>query len=74
MRCNVGGVERSIRIGAGLLALGIGFFGGLSSTVSAAVLLVGGILFLTGLVGYCPLFTLLGMNTCSPTSDTRSSR
>ena len=73
MRCNVGGVERSIRIGAGLLALGIGVFAGLSSAVSGAVLLVGVILLLTGVVGYCPLFTLLGVNTCTSASDTKRS-
>ncbi len=71
MRCNVGGVERSIRIGAGLLAFGIGLFAGLSSAVSGVVLMGGVILLLTGLAGYCPLFTLLGVNTCSSVSDTK---
>jgi len=71
MTCNVGGVERSIRIGAGLLALGIGLFAGLSSAVYGAVLMGGVILLLTGLVGYCPLFTLLGVNTCSSASDAK---
>ena len=73
MTCNAGGVERSIRTGAGLLALGLGAFAGLSSTVSGVVLLVGVILLLTGLVGYCPAFTLLGVNTCTSASDTKRS-
>ncbi|MDF0665453.1 MAG: DUF2892 domain-containing protein [Nitrospira sp.] len=66
MKCNVGGIERPIRIGAGLLAIMIGLFAGVSTAVAGASLAVGVILLLTGVVGYCPLSSLLGINTCSP--------
>lgn len=69
MTCNVGGIERPIRIGAGLLAIGAGLFAGLSSTVGITFLVIGAILLLTGAVGFCPLFTVLGINTCSPPSN-----
>jgi hypothetical protein len=69
MKCNVGGIERPIRIGAGLLAILIGLFTGLSTAGAGAALAVGVILLLTGAVGFCPLFTLLGINTCSPPSN-----
>lgn len=69
MRCNVGGIERPIRIGAGLLAIMIGLLGGFSTAITGTALAVGGILLLTGAVGYCPLFTLLGINTCSSASN-----
>ena len=65
MTCNVGGIERPIRIGAGLLAIMIGIFAGLSTAVAGTALAVGAILLLTGAVGYCPLFTLFGISTCS---------
>ncbi len=68
MKCNVGGIERPIRIGAGLLAIMIGLFAGVSTDVAGASLAVGVILLLTGAVGYCPLFSLLGISTCSPAS------
>ncbi|NGZ07985.1 MAG: DUF2892 domain-containing protein [Nitrospira sp. LK70] len=68
MKCNVGGIERPIRIGAGLLAIMIGLFAGLSTAVAGAALAAGVILLLTGAVGYCPLSSLLGINTCSPAS------
>ena len=68
MTCNVGGIERPIRIGAGLLAIMIGIFAGLSTTVAGTALGVGAILLLTGAVGYCPLFTLFGISTCSRAS------
>ncbi len=66
MTCNVGGIERPIRIGAGLVAIIIGLFAGLSTALSGAALAVGVILLLTGAMGFCPLFTLLGINTCTP--------
>jgi hypothetical protein len=72
MKCNVGGTERSIRIGAGLLAMGIGLFAGLSSTIAGVVLGVGAILLITGTVRFCPLSALFGINTCSPTSGTKT--
>ena len=69
MTCNVGGIERPIRIGAGVLAIAIGLFAGLSPTIAGAFVVIGAILLLTGAVGFCPLFTLLGINTCSPPSN-----
>lgn len=71
MTCNVGGIERPIRIGAGLVAIIIGLFAGLSTTMSGAALAVGVILLLTGAMGFCPLFTLLGINTCTPASGVK---
>jgi len=68
MTCNVGGIERPIRIGAGLLAIMIGLFTGLSTVVAGTTLAVGAILLLTGALGYCPLFTLFGISTCSRAS------
>jgi len=68
MTCNVGGIERPIRIGAGALAIMAGLFGGLSGAMSGIALGIGAILLLTGAVGYCPLFTLLGINTCTSAS------
>lgn len=65
MTCNVGGIERPIRIGAGVVAIVVGLFAGLSTGVAGAALAAGAILLLTGAVGYCPLFTVLGINTCT---------
>jgi hypothetical protein len=71
MTCNVGGVERPIRIGAGVVAIIVGLFSGISTGVAGAALAVGVILLLTGAVGYCPLFTLLGISTCTPASSSK---
>lgn len=64
MQTNVGTTDRIIRAIAGIaaligaVALGIGTVGGI------LLLVVGGILGVTAAVGFCPLYRVLGMNTC----------
>jgi len=64
MQTNVGTTDRIIRAIAGIaaligaLVLGIGTVGGI------LLLVVGGILAVTAAVGFCPLYRVLGMNTC----------
>ena len=65
MSCNVGGLERSIRIGLGILLLGVGALGGLSAWASSVAYAVGGIALVTGAIGFCPAWRLLGLNTCA---------
>ncbi len=72
MACNVGGIERPIRIVLGILLIGIGVFGGLTGAVMGVVLAVGAIALVTGAIGFCPAWTLLGINTC-PTQPSRKS-
>jgi hypothetical protein len=64
MTCNVGGIERPIRIVVGILVLGVGAFATLPPIGTAIALVVGTIALVTGAIGYCPLWALLGMNTC----------
>jgi hypothetical protein len=59
---NVGSPDRIIRIVAGL---GLGYMAYSSSGGAAAILGVASALALiTGLVGWCGLYTLLGINNC----------
>jgi len=64
MTCNVGGIERPVRIIVGVLAVGIGAFGGLPPIGTGIALVVGAIALVTGAIGYCPLWMMLGINTC----------
>lgn len=64
MACNVGGVERPIRIVVGIIALGIGAFAGLPPVGTGVALVVGTIALVTGAIGFCPLWTVFGINTC----------
>jgi hypothetical protein len=59
MKSNVGGIDRALRIVVGLVLIAlaatgtVGWWGWL-----------GAIPLLTGIVSSCPLYTLLGFNTC----------
>ena len=70
MTCNVGGIERPIRIVVGILVIAVGAFADLPPVGTGIALVVGTIALVTGAVGYCPLWALLGMNTC-PTPPPR---
>ncbi len=67
MTCNVGGIERPVRIVVGLVALGIGALAGLPPLGTGIALGVGAIALLTGVFGFCPLWTILRINTCPVT-------
>ena len=73
MACNVGGIERPIRIVLGILLIGMGVFGGLTGAAMGAVLAVGAIALVTGVIGFCPAWTLVGINTCSMQSSGKKS-
>lgn len=61
--CNAGTVDRIVRVVVGLIALVLGLRQGAS--VAAYVLYaVAAVGLVTGLVGWCPLWALLGVNTC----------
>lgn len=64
MTCNVGGIERPIRIVVGIGLLGVGAFAGLPIEATTAALILGTVALVTGAIGYCPLWALLGLNTC----------
>lgn len=59
MKCNSGTLDRSIRVIAGLVLIGLAATGtiGMWGWIGVVPLL-------TGAVGFCPAYTLLGMNTC----------
>lgn len=58
--CNVGGIDRILRIIAGLLALSLIFIGPQTPWGW-----LGLIPLVTGLFKFCPLYPLLGIKTCS---------
>ena len=60
MTINEGTVDRIVRVVAGLVILSLAFIG-----PKTAWGYVGLIPIATGLVGYCPAYSLFGINTCS---------
>jgi len=62
MQANVGNTDRALRIVAGLIILSLYFVLGAGLRWAA---LIGLVPLVTGLAGWCPLYTLLGIRTCS---------
>ncbi len=59
MKSNVGGIDRILRVVAGIVLI----------TLAATGMVgvwgwIGVVPLLTGLIGWCPAYPLLGMNTC----------
>ena len=59
MTRNVGSTDKRLRIIAGLAILGLGAFGPLGWWG-----LIGIVPLATGLMGNCPAYSLIGVNTC----------
>lgn len=64
MKKNMGGTDRIIRILIAAIAVFLYSNGTLTGTVGIAALVVAGVFALTSLISFCPLYTLVGMNTC----------
>lgn len=63
---NIGRLDMSLRIGAGLLVLALGLAGVLGWWG-----LIGLIPIATGLAGTCPAYAVLGLDTCAPARPDR---
>ena len=59
MQNNVGGIDKILRIVAGL-----GLVGATAAGMLPAWGWIGIVPLATGLMGWCPLYPLLGLNTC----------
>ena len=56
---NVGGIDRVLRIVAGLVLIGLTLMGTIGPWGWIGVVLVA-----TGLLSTCPLYSIIGLNTC----------
>lgn len=74
MKCNVGGIDRGVRIAFGMILLFIGYFGALPAWGAIIAYLVGGIALITGLLALCPIYLLFGVDSCEPPMKRKYSR
>lgn len=63
MKRNESNQDRGIRAVVGIIALLIGLFA-VGGFLRALLIIVGLVLLITAAVGFCPLYRLLGINTC----------
>ncbi len=60
---NVGTIDRIIRLFIGLFAIAISIFIGFNTIVSIIVLIAGIVILLTSVVSFCPIYTILRVDT-----------
>lgn len=63
-KTNVGGLDRTLRVFVGALLIMLAFFGNRFGINIGWWGLIGIIPLATGFLSTCPLYSLLGMNTC----------
>ncbi len=64
MKKNTGKTDRIVRIILAIVAAALYFTGTVTGTTGYIVLAVGAIMLITALAGSCPLYSILGINTC----------
>lgn len=65
MKHNMGNIDRIVRVLIAVLIAVLFFTNTITGTMGYVFLVIGGIFLLTSLVGSCPLYSLVGVNTCS---------
>ena len=69
MSNNMGGLDRILRIIAGLVLIAYAIPIGFPATGWNAVGWIGIVPLLTAFIGFCPAYTILGINTCPRSTD-----
>ncbi len=64
MKKNMGSTDRIIRLVLAAIMAYLYFGGVVTGTLGIVLAVVAGVFVLTSLVSFCPLYTLVGMNTC----------
>lgn len=64
IQVNEGPLDRVVRVAAGTALLAIAVLGVVASPLSMVAGAVGVILVATGVTGFCPLYSLLGVSSC----------
>jgi len=65
MKMNIGSMDKTIRILAGIFLVSMFFW---VDSGLKYVSLIGLVLLVTSFVGFCPLYSFLGINTCKTKS------
>ncbi|MQA92460.1 MAG: DUF2892 domain-containing protein [Gemmatimonas sp.] len=70
MTKNMGGIDRAVRVLIAISLAALLSTGAFSGTLALVLTIVAVVLFLTALVGWCPLYAPLGLSTKRRAGDT----
>ncbi len=61
----MGSTDKVIRLSAAAILAALYFTGTVTGTLGIVALVAAGVFTLTSLVSFCPIYPILGINTCS---------
>jgi hypothetical protein len=64
MKKNMGNIDKIIRILVAIVIAVLFFTNVISGTLGIILLILAGVFVLTSLMSFCPLYALVGINTC----------
>lgn len=64
MKKNMGNADRIIRLVFAAVFAALYFTQTVTGTVGIVLLVLGAVFALTSIISFCPLYTLVGLNTC----------
>ena len=64
MKKNMGSTDKIIRVIIAVIIAALYFNGTIGGTLGIVLLVIAGVFVLTSLMSSCPLYSLLGINTC----------
>ncbi len=65
MKKNMGSTDRIIRVLLAAVFAYLYFSGTVTGTIGIVLVVLGGVFVATSFVSFCPLYTLVGLNTCT---------
>ncbi|MBK8196354.1 MAG: DUF2892 domain-containing protein [Lewinellaceae bacterium] len=69
MKKNMGSTDKIVRIILAVVFAALYFTGTVTGILGYVLLALGGIFVLTSLVGFCPIYALVGLSTCPAPSQ-----
>jgi hypothetical protein len=64
MKTNMSNIDRAIRVVVALVIATLYFNGTLTGGLGLVLILASAVFVLTSLIGFCPLYALIGFSTC----------
>lgn len=64
MKKNMGNTDRIIRVIAAIVFAVLYFTGTVTGDIGLVLVVLGAVFLATSFISFCPLYTLVGMNTC----------
>ncbi|MFY8091375.1 MAG: YgaP family membrane protein [Chitinophagaceae bacterium] len=64
MKKNMGGLDKAIRLVVAVVLAVLYFTNTITGTFALVAVVAAAIFTLTSIISFCPLYTLLGINTC----------